>query len=182
MRNGICRPLCRQNGRVPRDTPNSRDFVKLTGGEGEIRTPDRLAPMPHFECGAFNHSATSPQGRAAGAARVVGAANSMGPHTRQAPANKNTASAGRNQTAAKAWPSAGPASGKNPSDKSCLCRRIALTRPTPSGRETRLARVSRAFLLRARKGVSGSTTAKKPSGAGFRCQVGLNTRKKRCSQ
>ena len=33
------------------------------GGEGGIRTPDRLAPMPHFECGAFNHSATSP-GRA----------------------------------------------------------------------------------------------------------------------
>ena len=24
------------------------------------RTPDRLAPMPHFECGAFDHSATSP--------------------------------------------------------------------------------------------------------------------------
>ena len=33
----------------------------LAGGEGEIRTPDRLAPMPHFECGAFDHSATSPQ-------------------------------------------------------------------------------------------------------------------------
>ena len=32
----------------------------MTGGEGGIRTPDRLAPMPHFECGAFNHSATSP--------------------------------------------------------------------------------------------------------------------------
>jgi hypothetical protein len=31
------------------------------GGEGGIRTPDRLAPMPHFECGAFNHSATSPR-------------------------------------------------------------------------------------------------------------------------
>ena len=31
-----------------------------TGGEGGIRTPDRLAPMPHFECGAFDHSATSP--------------------------------------------------------------------------------------------------------------------------
>jgi hypothetical protein len=30
------------------------------GGEGEIRTPDEVAPMPHFECGAFNHSATSP--------------------------------------------------------------------------------------------------------------------------
>src|SRR5690606_3330976 len=32
------------------------------GGEGGIRTPDGLAPMPHFECGAFNHSATSPRG------------------------------------------------------------------------------------------------------------------------
>src|SRR6266568_2156808 len=32
----------------------------INGGEGGIRTPDRLAPMPHFECGAFDHSATSP--------------------------------------------------------------------------------------------------------------------------
>ena len=31
-----------------------------TGGEGGIRTPDTVARMPHFECGAFNHSATSP--------------------------------------------------------------------------------------------------------------------------
>ena len=30
------------------------------GGEGGIRTLDTLASMPHFECGAFNHSATSP--------------------------------------------------------------------------------------------------------------------------
>lgn len=37
------------------------------GGEGGIRTPDRLAPMPHFECGAFNHSATSPEGAMVGA-------------------------------------------------------------------------------------------------------------------
>jgi hypothetical protein len=34
---------------------------KRSGGEGGIRTPDRLAPMPHFECGAFDHSATSPR-------------------------------------------------------------------------------------------------------------------------
>jgi hypothetical protein len=34
--------------------------TKVAGGEGGIRTPDRLAPMPHFECGAFDHSATSP--------------------------------------------------------------------------------------------------------------------------
>jgi hypothetical protein len=33
---------------------------QLVGGEGGIRTPDTLASMPHFECGAFNHSATSP--------------------------------------------------------------------------------------------------------------------------
>ena len=39
------------------------DLGELNGGEGEIRTPDRVAPMPHFECGAFNHSATSPQSR-----------------------------------------------------------------------------------------------------------------------
>ncbi len=31
-----------------------------SGGEGGIRTPDTLASMPHFECGAFDHSATSP--------------------------------------------------------------------------------------------------------------------------
>ena len=37
------------------------------GGEGGIRTPDRLAPMPHFECGAFNHSATSPRRAKSGA-------------------------------------------------------------------------------------------------------------------
>src|SRR5262245_33302468 len=28
------------------------------GGEGGIRTPDTVTRMPHFECGAFNHSAT----------------------------------------------------------------------------------------------------------------------------
>ena len=35
-------------------------LMSTIGGEGGIRTPDRLAPMPHFECGAFDHSATSP--------------------------------------------------------------------------------------------------------------------------
>ena len=29
-------------------------------GEGEIRTPDGVSPMPVFETGAFDHSATSP--------------------------------------------------------------------------------------------------------------------------
>jgi hypothetical protein len=37
-----------------------KDFYVEAGGEGGIRTPDTLASMPHFECGAFNHSATSP--------------------------------------------------------------------------------------------------------------------------
>jgi hypothetical protein len=31
-----------------------------SGGEGGIRTPDTVARMPHFECGAIDHSATSP--------------------------------------------------------------------------------------------------------------------------
>src|SRR5262245_22365131 len=31
------------------------------GGEGGIRTPGTLASTPHFECGAINHSATSPE-------------------------------------------------------------------------------------------------------------------------
>src|SRR5215210_641140 len=37
-------------------------LIESDGGEGEIRTPDTVARMPHFECGAFNHSATSPAG------------------------------------------------------------------------------------------------------------------------
>ncbi len=50
----------------------SRGRKKLAGngGEGGIRTLDRLAPMPHFECGTINHSATSP-GRRREARRVV---------------------------------------------------------------------------------------------------------------
>ncbi len=32
----------------------------MYGGEGGIRTHDTVARMPHFECGAFDHSATSP--------------------------------------------------------------------------------------------------------------------------
>ena len=39
---------------------NNKVPYEIAGGEGGIRTPDGLAPMPHFECGAFNHSATSP--------------------------------------------------------------------------------------------------------------------------
>ena len=33
----------------------------IAGGEGGIRTPDTVARMPHFECGAIDHSATSPK-------------------------------------------------------------------------------------------------------------------------
>ena len=33
-----------------------------TGGEGGIRTHVTVARKPHFECGAFDLSATSPQG------------------------------------------------------------------------------------------------------------------------
>lgn len=32
-----------------------------SGGEGGIRTLERLAPLPVFKTGAFNHSATSPE-------------------------------------------------------------------------------------------------------------------------
>jgi hypothetical protein len=44
----------------------SKDLTADTGGEGEIRTPDTVARMPHFECGAFNHSATSPHAEVGG--------------------------------------------------------------------------------------------------------------------
>lgn len=30
------------------------------GGQGGIRTHDTLAGMPHFECGAIDHSTTCP--------------------------------------------------------------------------------------------------------------------------
>ena len=50
----------------------------LFGGEGEIRTPDTLARMPHFECGAFDHSATSPQNAdPKGGASPIGTAGSQ---------------------------------------------------------------------------------------------------------
>ena len=43
-----------------------------TGGEGGIRTPDTVARMPHFECGAIDHSATSPWPHRAQTAPSVG--------------------------------------------------------------------------------------------------------------
>jgi hypothetical protein len=47
---------------VGKDFKNQNFTTKsiFFGGEGGIRTLDALAGMPHFECGAFNHSATSP--------------------------------------------------------------------------------------------------------------------------
>src|ERR1700719_1961238 len=51
-------PVFRRAVRRTRLCPSS-----VAGGEGGIRTPDTVARMPHFECGAFNHSATSPRGR-----------------------------------------------------------------------------------------------------------------------
>jgi hypothetical protein len=51
---GVFRPLS--------VSENSNSFQRLSiGGEGGIRTPDTVARMPHFECGAFNRSATSPE-------------------------------------------------------------------------------------------------------------------------
>ena len=34
---------------------------QVIGGEGGIRTHVTVTRKPHFECGAFDHSATSPQ-------------------------------------------------------------------------------------------------------------------------
>jgi hypothetical protein len=41
----------------------SIDYSAGFGGEGGIRTPDTVTRMPHFECGAFNRSATSPEAK-----------------------------------------------------------------------------------------------------------------------
>ena len=35
-------------------------YTFISGGEGEIRTHERVAPLPVFKTGAFNHSAISP--------------------------------------------------------------------------------------------------------------------------
>ncbi len=39
----------------------SGTYTWLGGGEGGIRTHGTVAHTPHFECGAFDHSATSPK-------------------------------------------------------------------------------------------------------------------------
>jgi hypothetical protein len=85
-------PICtdrvyRRPVRKPLEIQGVRCFLEVFewgGGEGGIRTPDRLAPMPHFECGAFDHSATSP-GSHAGILirRSVGASSRRGWRVRQ---------------------------------------------------------------------------------------------------
>ena len=35
----------------------------FVNGEGGIRTLDRVAPIQHFQCCAFDHSATSPEAK-----------------------------------------------------------------------------------------------------------------------
>src|ERR1700759_4721595 len=49
---------------------------KRSGGEGGIRTHVTVARKPHFECGAFDHSATSPRDKPTGPGRA--------PHGREA--------------------------------------------------------------------------------------------------
>src|SRR3546814_8724244 len=51
------RPPRRAAGAERRELPF---LMARRGGEGGIRTLDTVARMPHFECGAFDHSATSP--------------------------------------------------------------------------------------------------------------------------
>ena len=35
-------------------------MIKISGGRTEIRTQERVAPLPVFKTGAFNHSAILP--------------------------------------------------------------------------------------------------------------------------
>src|SRR5262249_42514341 len=72
------------------------------GGEGGIRTPDTVARMPHFECGAFNHSATSPWPQ--GARQPLFIERAAGRKGRSGQATWN---AGRRKTAAAATNTAG---------------------------------------------------------------------------
>src|SRR5262245_16296226 len=44
--------------------PDENRGARTPGGEGGNRTPGTVTRTPHFECGAFNHSATSPWRRA----------------------------------------------------------------------------------------------------------------------
>ena len=58
--------------RCAAETLKRRHVRGILGGEGGIRTHGTVTRTPHFECGAFDHSATSPRsvvGQAQGQSR-----------------------------------------------------------------------------------------------------------------
>ena len=71
------------------------------GGEGGIRTPDRLAPMPHFECGAIDHSATSPGAMMGGLPPSVGRSSRRGWRARQGAGEEKI---GAGEAIPSSWP------------------------------------------------------------------------------
>src|SRR5713101_2750486 len=73
------------------------------GGEGGIRTPDRLAPMPHFECGAFDHSATSPGAITGRICPSVGPSSRRGWLARQAAGEEKSEGPARNEKEQPRW-------------------------------------------------------------------------------
>src|SRR6266576_2551045 len=73
------------------------------GGEGGIRTPDRLAPMPRFECGAFDHSATSPGAMTGRIRPSVGACSRRGRRGRQGAGQRNSCRAPGSKKGGKKW-------------------------------------------------------------------------------
>ena len=128
----------RQRSEVPAQFSYRRFLLKyqrLAGGEGGIRTPDRLAPMPHFECGAIDHSATSPGAIAGdfirpGSGRVLGedggadkAWRAEIPGGQSAPKKGGTARRDKNRrsrvASLKLWPGSA-ASPASPSDDPTL--------------------------------------------------------------
>ena len=54
--------MCRSAGAASATRGGSGSGDDGDGGRGGIRTPDARKGMPHFECGAFNRSATLPSG------------------------------------------------------------------------------------------------------------------------
>jgi hypothetical protein len=55
-----CGPICGLDQMPSHNQLKSLALFCHDGGEGGIRTPGTLARTPHFECGAIDHSATSP--------------------------------------------------------------------------------------------------------------------------
>jgi hypothetical protein len=76
--------------RIPDKPSNTSGHIQEPGGQGGIRTHDTLAGMPHFECGAFNHSTTCPAAEILERPRI-GKAN-----PRKTPASSHLGAAGRN--------------------------------------------------------------------------------------